>query len=70
MRYPVANLGTGILGPARPVLGRNDQAVAKAAALYEKVQASYPNLVALVGQEKADEIVRQARENLANAERA
>ena len=69
MKYPVTNLGTGILGPVRRNLGADTFEVEKARKLLERVQADYPNLVNAMGQDKADEAVAQARENLANAEK-
>jgi len=72
MNYRIVNLGTGILGP-RPAppargLGQDTEAVRKARALYERVQASYQNLVSLLGKAKADLAVEQAKKNLEKAE--
>lgn len=74
MNYKIMNLGTGILGP-RPApagrhLGQDKEAVIKARALYERVQANHQNLVSLLGKAKADLAVEQALERLQEAEKA
>lgn len=63
MRYKVVNLGTASLG-------QETEAVRKARALLGRVRASRNDLAEIIGEDKADQAVREAEENLKKAEEA
>jgi hypothetical protein len=64
VRYRVVNLGTGILGQ------QETEAVRKARALLDRVRASRGDLAKIIGEDKADQAVLEAEENLKKAEEA
>lgn len=65
MRYPIVNWDRPrVLGQAQET-----EAVRKARILFEKVQAIYPNLVSILGKEKADQGLEEARANLEKAQK-